>query len=623
MPWSQRDRPSAALGSLAAYVRRELPDWTVETHSAFLDVASGLGLEAYDAISVTAYTIGELLYAALFYPERAARVREHHRGWRRQTAPGSDEDLDRDFASVQSVLQKHITRLADRLAGHEVVGLTTSFGQLFANLTLAREIKARTPATKIVLGGSTVSSRVGPSLLAEYDFVDGIVQGEGEQPLVTLLAAVGRGEEIAGAPGVLSRGARAPAELSEKGSLDELPLPDFDEYAARAEELELSWALPIEGSRGCWWDRTRRTGNAKDTCLFCNLNVQWAGYREKSPERLAAEMAALARRYSNLRAYFVDNVLRSSGIPELCDAVLATGMSFDIFYEMRVNLRPHDFLRLWEAGVTATQFGIESLSTSYLRRIGKGATVLQNLQAMRLCAEFRVANLANLITDFPGATQAEVDETVRALESSALGFQPLNLSKFMLGIESSVETLREQLGVTNVRNADIYRVALPPEVWSRLQLFDLTFDLVRPGVDWAPVVAAQERWLALHGTTRPIAPLLIYEDGGDFLVVRDRRFGPERGASFDEGARDIYLTCTEIHSFDQLARKYRAHGIDDDDLKAALDHFVGERIMHEENGRYLSLAIARTPELAARRIRAAWEARTREPSRHIRLPVAS
>ena len=82
--------------------------------------------------------------------------------------------------------------------------------------------------------------------------------------------------------------------------MDALPLPDYDEYAALAEKHGLLWLLSIEGSRGCWWDRSRRSGNARATCHFCNLNVQWMGYREKSVARLVAEvregLAAVAAR---------------------------------------------------------------------------------------------------------------------------------------------------------------------------------------------------------------------------------------------------------------------------------------------------------------------------------------
>src|SRR5262249_8481668 len=159
------------------------------------------------------------------------------------------------------------------------------------------------------LGGSTVSGRVGPSLLAEYRFVDYIVQGEGEGPLAALLDLLAnRPGATLKLDGVLtqSRDCAPIAEptTSETRDLDDLPFPDYDEYGVLAEEYGIGWALPIEGSRGCWWDRSKRAGNPKSTCYFCNLNVQWGGYRQKSVPRLAAEIDELSRRYRNLRLFF-------------------------------------------------------------------------------------------------------------------------------------------------------------------------------------------------------------------------------------------------------------------------------------------------------------------------------
>ena len=41
------------------------------------------------------------------------------------------------------------------------------------------------------------------------------------------------------------------------------------------------------------------------------------------------------------------------------------------------------------------QFGIEGLSSAFLRRIGTGTTVLQNLEVMKTCQELEIDNLAN------------------------------------------------------------------------------------------------------------------------------------------------------------------------------------------------------------------------------------
>ena len=58
---------------------------------------------------------------------------------------------------------------------------------------------------------------------------------------------------------------------------------------------------------------------------------------------------------------------------------------------------PYELLLLWEAGLTGAQFGIEGLSTSYLRRVGKGTTTIQNLQVMKICFELGVRFLTDYV----------------------------------------------------------------------------------------------------------------------------------------------------------------------------------------------------------------------------------
>ncbi len=614
MPWSRRDRPSAAVGALAAYVRRERPDIEVASRSEFVELAYRIGIELYDQIADTAYTIGEPLYAPLLYPERREHVRQAFVDWAAKTMPATG-DAEAAFDRTFAALGAHLDALADELAASaDVIGLTTCFGQLFANLALARAIKERKPSAIVILGGSTVSARIGPSVLSEYPFIDFILQGEGELPLIAVLDALVAGDRAGAAArkGVLSQATAAEhpngAAVWEVPNMDALPFPDYDEYAALADEHGIDWRLPIEGSRGCWWDRTKRKGNPKDTCYFCNLNLQWSGYREKSVARVVEELAAHSDKHQNLKIYFLDNIIRNRGVLDLADGIVALGKDFEIFYEMRASIRPHELAAMWEAGLRDVQFGIEGLSTSLLKRIGKGTTLLQNLQAMRLCKELGIANFANLIIDFPGSTPEEVAATTEAIGSLALSFEPLRVCPFLLGVDSTVERLREEFGVIEVRNRDSYRAALPDKVQNRLRVLDLSFDLVTPVADWTPVVEACARWEALH-RRKGSKPLLHYRDGGTFLVIEDDRFDDFRSGTFDGVAREVYLYCTEIRSREEIARQFEARA-SPASLDEILTTYIDFKIMAHEKEQFLALAIATSPHLAVRRIRAGF----REPT---------
>ena len=547
--------------------------------------------------------------------------------WAQEELAGKDDFLDIDdwdstFDALSSALTEHVSHLARELAGsYDVVGLTASFGQLFADLALAQEIKRQAPSVSILLGGSSVSSRVGPSLLAEYPYLDCIIQGEGEQPLVVVLDALAERAPIPLVAGVLTRAPRGELPhgvvFSEVPRLDDLPTPDYDEYAAKAEAHGIEWAFSLEASRGCWWDRTKRTGNARNTCFFCNLNVQWGAYREKSAARVAAEVAELTHRYKNLRLYFVDNVARARDFAAFAEEMRALDLDLEIFLELRANATPYEVLLAWEAGTRMVQFGIEALSTSLLRRIGKGTTTIQNLQAMRLCTELGIKNLANLIVDFPGTTDAEIAECCDTIESYALGFEPTTISTFHLGVDATVDTLKSEFSIENVRNADKYRVGLPADVYERLSLFELDFDHGAPVADARRLREVCAKWRDLHQRSSGRA-LLVYRDGRKFLLVEDERHGDLSTGVFEGIAREVYLYCTEIRSAVAIRRRFEDHS-ERARLDDVLREFVEWKLMYCEGDRYLSLAVACEPAAAARRIRTAHREESTEKKR--RLPM--
>ena len=606
MPWAYADRPSAALSALSAYVRRERGEYRIDCHSEYLDVSVAVGEGLYHAIAKQSNEIGMLMYMPLIYPERLDAVRQQFRDWVVERTPYEAAfepgcDPDQIFADTIGVLRSHAMDLAARLSGATVVGMTCTHAQLFANVVLATELKRLNPAVITVIGGASIGSRTGRTVMSEYRCFDYLVEGEGERAFVTLLDAVERehrGDRPAAIPtsgSIVSEGA---AELA----MDMLPLPDYDEYAARAERLGVSWLIPLEASRGCWWDRTKRTGDPKDTCFFCSLNVQWGGYREKSSERVVREMVALSDRYRNLNFFFNDNILRVKGVETMAAAIKDSEREYWFFHELRANVTPYELLLLSEAGLSSVQIGIEGLSASLLRRINKGTSPILNLSAMKHCAELGVRSISNLIAEFPGSTEHEVAETCEVILEYALALQPLKVAGFRLTGESTVDALRDDFGIANVRNLDLYRSGLPADVWHRLELFDRDFDQIAPTADWSPVRQAVARWSGLHRGNKK-GHLLIYRSGLDYITIEDSRFGDFRAATFEGIERDLYVYCMEVRTFGQIAKRFRAT-VSERAIRHALQLFVENRIMYAEQDRYLSLAMAPTPRIASKRIRA-------------------
>jgi ribosomal peptide maturation radical SAM protein 1 len=620
MPWPNFDMPSPALGALAAVVRRDASGWEVEARHAFIDVWAELDV-LYELVAGDD-RIGELLYAVHLYPERADAVREQFAAWAAEDSSRA-EHLSHPDAAFEAILEhtgRHARALAARLAGrHGVVGLTTSHCQLFPSLVLARELRRLDGDAVIVLGGMGVPYHIGPSVLRQYPFVDAIVQGEGEQRLLALLEAVaGGGPAELGAEGILWRRpvTETPPAVDavhlrplrgEVADLDALPVPDYADYEAQAAPHRIVWSIPLEASRGCWWDRVKRTGVPTDTCYFCSLNT--SSYRQKSVGRVAREVAELSERHGRLSFRFLDNIMRASGVEELCGELAGLQKDLRFFYELRAQMQPREILSLWEAGCESVQIGIEGLSSDYLARIGKGTSTIQNLQAMKTCFELGIHSGSNLLIGFPGATAAEVSESAECVRRFAQAYEPLVVVPFSLYINNAVFRLPERFGVERIRNADVFAQALPEAVYEALNLYWLDFDLREEPVDWGPVRAAVAEWQALHRRLAQEGGVewfrgrkpLVYRDGGRFVEIADRRSGLDV-YRFREEARELYLECLEIRSLRQLAARFEGR-MTPAELKERLGAFVTADLMFAERGSYLALAVADRPDRAAARIR--------------------
>ncbi len=426
MPWPQFDAPSGALGSLSAYMRRERPDHEVTCVYAYVELWRRME-SVYESSSASLHA--ELMYLPLLYPESRQRVREFLVGQRRRWCMADDDaEAGAMFDAMLEAEEQHAAEVARALTGFDVIGFTVTYAQLHSSLVVARALRRLGCEATIVLGGAGVDAGCGPSVMAQHPEVDLVVQGEGERTVVDLVDALDRGEPV-DLPGVITRQTDlsawsfSPAQrlANQVEDLDSLPVPEYAEYAELAEELSIFWIISTETSRGCWWNRALTTGDPLKACYFCNLNM--GSYREKSVARAAGEIRALVQGHGNVRLRLMDNVMRNRGLPEIFDALAEPPMDLRFSTEVRASIRPYDLMRMWEAGCHHVQIGVEGLSTAYLKRLGKGATTIQNLQALKTCFELDLHSTSNLLTHFPGATAEEVDETVRNLEAYATGYR--------------------------------------------------------------------------------------------------------------------------------------------------------------------------------------------------------
>src|SRR5262249_16220836 len=155
--------------------------------------------------------------------------------------------------------------------------------------------------------------------------------------------------------------------------------PIYDDFFDRLSHSPLRaelWpevAILFESSRGCWW-------GDKSHCTFCGLNSATMMFRSKPATRVFEEIMSLATRYGILDFVVVDDIIDLKHIRELLPLLSTADCDLHIFYETKANLKKEQLRAFYEAGVTAIQPGIESLSTPILQLMRKGVTALQNVR---------------------------------------------------------------------------------------------------------------------------------------------------------------------------------------------------------------------------------------------------
>jgi len=213
---------------------------------------------------------------------------------------------------------------------------------------------------------------------------------------------------------------------------------------------------------------------------------------------------------------------------------------------------------------------------------------------MKHCEELGIANVSNVILHFPGSDHQDVEETIRNLEF-AQPFRPLRFVHFWLGLGSPVWQAPRAFGLMAVFNHPNYAAILPPDIFRSMRFMIQAYrgDLGHQRKLWQPVKKKVRAWkksyAELHkGSSHP--PILSFRDGRDFLIIRQRRFEAEPMTHRLVGtSRVIYLFCRRHRSVKSILGHFPV--VAEDRIVPFLRMMVDKKLMFEENGKYLSLAV--------------------------------
>jgi ribosomal peptide maturation radical SAM protein 1 len=581
MPWAIFNRPSIQLGALKSYIEQELDQSEVQCLHPYLDVAAAVGRDRYRRIAESPWA-AEALYCGLLFPGQQAQAEQVYRQSFKEKPAVSYPEL---LLTLKKQLHSWLN--IQDFSTCNLVGFSVCFSQLPASLYASRAIKKRWPDIPVVFGGSTCTPALGRSLLKIFPEIDYIITGEGEQPLKELIMHLSRKTKLT-SPCILGREPAAVKATEQKkheiADLVNLPLPDYDDYFKQMKTSGLDFipVLPLEFSRGCWWNK----------CTFCNLNLQWHGYRFKKSLQVTAEVKKMVQQYHCLDFTFTDNALPVNEADLFFADVVKSKQDLRFFGEIRTLKKAAAYKRYSSGGLKSVQIGIEALSDSLLKRMCKGTRVMENIAAMKFAQAAGMDLDGNLILEFPGSTEQEVNDTLRLLDM-VLPFRPLTGAGFFLGHGSPVCNRPQEFGIRSVVQHPNNRKLYPPEILNNLDMLIKSYrgDRTVQTVRWKPVRNKIDSWHAFHrNRSNQCVPPLSYRDGGTFLIIRQELpAGSPLHHRLRGLSRQIYLACEQPVTRKELLTRFSQ--VTKEQLFSFLTDLEQKNILYCDTESCLALAI--------------------------------
>ncbi len=287
----------------------------------------------------------------------------------------------------------------------ELVGITSVTMTFPMACRIASWVRGARPDAIIALGGPHVSF-VPERSLRECPQADLVVRGEGENTLLELLESLEKGSDLRMVRGITFREksevvSTPPRPLVE--DLDELPQPAWD-LLPLARYRVLQGKVGVLSSRGCPYG-----------CVFC-VGQRMVGRkgRFRSPDKVVDEMEWLALR--GFGSIGIDDdlfTLKKSHALEVCREILSRKLPINWHAFARVDTVNPEILNVMsEAGCTDLLYGVESGSQEVLDKIGKGITLDQVRDAVKMGQEAGIRIFASFVLGLPGETRQSLRATV-------------------------------------------------------------------------------------------------------------------------------------------------------------------------------------------------------------------
>ena len=342
-----------------------------------------------------------------------------------------------------------------------VVGITSTTFNWPVVAELARQVRGALPKLQIWVGGPQLSLFPDECLASTEGAVDLAVVGEGDETLVELLRRLEVGDELAGTPGAITRGAdgelvRGPPAPVIK-DLDSLPLPAIDLLPMRNYRA-LSLPVPFVSmvtSRGCPF-----------RCRYCSQVYVGGVYREHGAERVLEEVKRAVQLYDAKEIIFFDETFTMSRerILAVCQGILDAGIKVRWNVRTRMDRLDDELLAAMKAaGCWSIHVGIESGSPRVQKLMNKRLKLERLPPVLAAARRLGMETRGYFMLGYPGETRAEMEETIRLSLELPLDWASFTITQPMAGTDIFHDALDQGLFDEDYwRNYTLGTVTEPP-----------------------------------------------------------------------------------------------------------------------------------------------------------------
>ena len=314
-------------------------------------------------------------------------------------------DMEGDSLSIKDAV-KHIVDLSPQVIAFG--GMVTRFRYV---KQLAARLHQELPGVFMLAGNSGATTV--PEIYLNSCELDCVVLGEGETTSVELVKTLEESADWHSVRGIAWLDAEGELKKSPPREtiqdLDSIPWPAWDLFPVENYVSSLDHRqnkvrhLEVLASRGCPFN-----------CVYC-YRIYGRNVRRRSPESIVAELKELVKRYDIKYSGFPDDLFTNDKdfVMKICALMKEELPDLKWSCLGRVNTVDKEMLlSMKEAGCDWISYGIESGCDEMLKRMKRGVTAQQCLEAVKLTESVGIHADGSFIIGMFGETRDSVGRTI-------------------------------------------------------------------------------------------------------------------------------------------------------------------------------------------------------------------